>query len=86
MQEKKKQEVIGKVVSDKADKTIVVLVDTYQRHSLYKKRVKASKRYLVHDENNIAKEGDLVAIEETRPLSKKKHYQVTRIVEKAVIL
>jgi len=82
----KKQEIIGKVVSDKSDKTIVVLVDTYQRHSLYKKRVKSSKKYLVHDEKNIAKEGDIVAITETRPLSKRKHYRVDRIVEKAVIL
>ncbi|MDU7519041.1 MAG: 30S ribosomal protein S17 [Staphylococcus aureus] len=60
---------VGKVVSDKMDKTITVLVETYKTHKLYGKRVKYSKKYKTHDENNSAKLGDIVKIQETRPLS-----------------
>ena len=76
----------GVVVSDKNDKTIVVLVETHKRHSKYGKRVKYSKKYAAHDENNEAKIGDTVRIAETRPLSKTKHYRLVKVVEKAVIL
>mgnify|MGYP003462553129 FL=1 len=86
MAETKRAELIGKVVSAKCDKTITVLVETYKNHPLYGKRVKYSKKYVAHDENNVAKEGDTVRIAMTRPLSKTKRYELVRIVEKAVIL
>ncbi len=81
-----KQELVGKVVSDKTDKTITVLVETYRMDKKYGKRVKYSKKYAAHDENNEAKIGDTVRIAETRPLSKTKHYRLVKVVEKAVIL
>ena len=84
--EKAKQELIGKVVSDKNDKTITVLVETYKTHPLYGKRVKYSKKYAAHDEKNEAKVGDTVKIVETRPLSRTKHYRLVEVVEKAIIL
>ena len=86
METTKKQELIGKVISDKCDKTITVLVETYKNHPLYGKRVKYSKKYVAHDEKNEAKEGDTVRIAMTRPLSKTKRYELVKIVEKAVIL
>jgi len=76
----------GRVVSDKADKTIKVVVESYKVHRLYGKRVKYSKKMTVHDENNQAKTGDIVRIMETRPLSKTKHYRLVEIVEEAVII
>ncbi len=82
----KKQELVGKVVSSKNDKTITVLVETYKSHPLYGKRVKSSKKYTAHDEKNIAKEGDTVRIRSTRPLSKTKRYELVDILTKAVIL
>ncbi|HHW06090.1 MAG TPA: 30S ribosomal protein S17 [Clostridia bacterium] len=74
---------IGRVVSDKMDKTIVVAVETLKRHPLYGKRVKTSKKFKVHDENNECRVGDLVKIMETRPLSKEKRWRLVEIVEKA---
>ena len=86
MEKTKRTELVGRVVSDKNDKTITVLVETYKNHPLYGKRVKYSKKYVAHDEKNEAKEGDTVRIAMTRPLSKTKRYELVRIVEKAVIL
>lgn len=77
---------IGKVVSDKMDKTIVVSVETYKKHPLYHKRIKYTKKYKAHDENNQAKVGDTVKIMETRPLSKDKRWRLVEIVEQAVVL
>jgi len=77
---------IGKVVSDKMDKTIVVAVETYKEHNLYHKRIRYTKKYKAHDENNQAKIGDTVKIMETRPLSKDKRFRLVEIVESAVIL
>jgi small subunit ribosomal protein S17 len=68
------------------DKTITVLVETYKKHPLYGKRVKYSKKFKAHDENNTAKIGDIVKIMETRPLSKDKRYRLVEVVEKAVII
>ena len=82
----RKRELVGKVVSDKTDKTITVLVETYKNHPLYKKRVKYSKKYAAHDERNEAKVGDTVRIVETRPLSRTKRFRLVEIVEKAIIL
>lgn len=84
--EKLNHELVGKVVSDKTDKTITVLVETYKKDSLYGKRVKYSKKYAAHDEKNEAKTGDTVRIAETRPLSKTKHFRLVEIIEKAIIL
>ena len=81
-----KQELVGKVVSSKNNKTITVLVETYKTDKKYGKGVKYSKKYAAHDENNEAKVGDTVRIAETRPLSKTKHYRLVKVVEKAVIL
>lgn len=86
MENKRKQELIGKVVSNKSDKTIVVLVETYKNDKLYGKRVKYSKKYAAHDEKNEAQIGDTVRIVETRPLSRTKHFRLVEIVEKAVII
>ena len=70
--EKAKQEIIGIVVGDSADKTITVKVETYKKHPLYGKRIKYSKKYAAHDEHNVAKIGDKVRLVATRPLSKTK--------------
>jgi small subunit ribosomal protein S17 len=77
---------VGKVVSDKMDKTIVVAVETYKKHVLYHKRIKYTKKFKAHDENNEAKIGDVVKIMETRPLSKDKSWRLVEIVEAAVII
>lgn len=76
----------GKVVSDKMDKTITVQVETYKTHKLYGKRVKYSKKFKAHDEQNTAKIGDVVKIMETRPLSATKRFRLVEVVEKAVII
>ena len=76
----------GRVVSDKMDKTITVVVETYKTHPTYGKRVKYSKKFKAHDENNSAKMGDIVKIMETRPLSATKHFRLLEIVEKSVII
>lgn len=81
-----RKEQIGKVVSDKMDKTIVVAVETYKKHNLYHKRIRYTSKFKAHDENNQAKIGDTVRIMETRPLSKDKRWRLVEIVEEAVVL
>lgn len=76
----------GKVVSDKMDKTIVVEIATQKQHPKYKKRLKYSTKFKAHDENNTAKEGDIVQIMETRPLSKDKRFRLLEVVEEAVVV
>lgn len=76
----------GRVVSDKMNKTITVVVETYKNDPVYGKRVKYSKKYKAHDENNEAKTGDIVKIMATRPLSATKRFRLLEIVEKAVII
>lgn len=76
----------GRVVSDKMDKTIVVSVETKVKHKLYGKRVNYSKKYKTHDESNTAKIGDVVRIQETRPLSKDKRFRLVEVIEEAVII
>ena len=73
----------GKVVSDKMDKTVVVVVENRFRHPLYGKTVKKTVRFHAHDEQNACGVGDVVEIMETRPLSKTKCWRVARVVEKA---
>ena len=77
---------VGRVVSDKMDKTVTVLVERRVKHPLYGKYVVESKKYHAHDEANECGVGDKVEIAETRPLSKTKSWKVTRILEKAVII
>jgi small subunit ribosomal protein S17 len=72
----------GRVVSDKMDKTVTVLVERRVRHPLYGKIVTRSKKYHAHDEANECKEGDLVTIEECRPLSRTKSWRVAKLVER----
>ena len=84
--ERTKKTFTGRVVSDQTDKTPTVLIDSYTVHPLYGKRVKYSKTYAAHDELNEAKVGDLVRIEECRPMSKTKKFRLVEIVEKAVII
>ena len=84
--EKTSHELIGRVVSNKGDKTIIVAVETYKSDPKYKKRFKYTKKYAAHDEKNEAQEGDIVRIAETRPLSKTKRYRLVSIIEKAIIL
>ena len=86
MERNSRRTLTGKVVSDKMDKTITVLVETYKTHPLYSKRVKYSKKYKAHDENNEAKVGDVVSIMSTRPLSATKQFRLVKIIEKAVII
>ncbi len=86
MTEKRKQELVGKVVSASNNKTITVLVETHKKHPLYGKRVKYSKKYAAHDEKNAAKVGDTVRIRATRPLSKTKRYELVEVITQAVIL
>ena len=77
---------IGKVVSDKMDKTIVVATEKLVAHPLYNKQIKMTKKYKAHDEENQCQVGDIVKIMETRPLSKHKRWRLVEITEKAVQL
>jgi small subunit ribosomal protein S17 len=74
---------VGKVISDKMDKTIVVAIETSVKHPLYKKIVKRTYKLKAHDENNECSIGDKVRVMETRPLSKDKRWRLVEIVEKA---
>jgi small subunit ribosomal protein S17 len=76
----------GRVVSDKMDKTVTVMIETYKKHKLYGKRVKYSKKFKAHDELNEAKLGDVVRIMETRPLSATKRFRLMEVVEKADVI
>lgn len=81
-----KRTLIGRVVSDKMDKTVTVLVERKVKHPMYGKVMVRSKKYHAHNEDNSAKAGDLVQIEETRPVSKTKAWRVTSVLEKAIIV
>lgn len=74
---------VGRVVSDKMEKTVVVAVESTRRHPLYKKTIKRTTKFHAHDEAGEAKEGDVVRIMETRPLSKTKRWRVVSVIEKA---
>ncbi|AJG21260.1 MULTISPECIES: 30S ribosomal protein S17 [Cupriavidus] len=77
---------VGRVVSDKMDKTVTVLIENRVKHPLYGKYVLRSKKYHAHDEANQYKEGDKVEIQETRPLSRTKSWVVSRLVEAARVI
>mgnify|MGYP006292557013 CR=1 FL=1 len=83
MRERQKR-LVGRVVSDKMDKTVVVVVERTHRHMRYEKVVRPRKRYYAHDEENTCREGDTVQIVESRPLSKKKRWVVEEIIDRAV--
>ena len=81
-----RKQFIGTVVSNKMDKTVVVMVERLVQHPLYKKYIRRRKKFMAHDEENACREGDKVLIEETRPLSKHKRWRVRKILERAKVL
>lgn len=86
MERNNRKVIVGTVVSDKMDKTITVLVETKVKHPKYGKRVKYSKKYKAHDENQAAKIGDTVRIMSTRPLSATKRFRLVEVVKEAVVV
>ena len=86
MMETKHKTRIGRVVSNKMDKTAVVAVETAKHHRLYKKTIKRAVKYKAHDANNECGEGDIVRIVETRPLSKQKRWRVAEIITKKEVV
>ena len=84
--EKKRKTRVGRVVSNKMDKTAVVAVETLRHHPLYKKTIKRAVKYKAHDENNKCGLGDIVKIIETRPLSKQKRWRVAEIITKGEVI
>ena len=80
--DKKRKIRVGRVVSNRMDKTVVVTVESYRSHRLYKKQVRRIKRFKAHDEQNTCHIGDMVRIEETRPLSKDKRWRVIEVLSK----
>ena len=83
---KTKRTLTGRVVSDKMDKTVTVLVERKVKHPMYGKVVRQSKKYHAHDENNEFQAGDLVEIEESAPIAKTKAWRVTRLLEKGRVI
>jgi len=82
MSEGRRQYKVGRVVSDKMDKTVVVVVDYLKPHPLYRKIIRKTSKFHAHDENNQCHIGDMVRIGETRPLSKTKRWEVVEIMER----
>jgi small subunit ribosomal protein S17 len=78
-----RKERVGMVVSDAPEKTVTVAVETLVRHKLYKKRIRRSKKFLVHDEQNEARRGDTVRIVETRPISRRKRWRLANVISRA---
>ena len=85
MEDVKRKSLLGTVIGDTMDKTVIVSVDAPKRHPLYNKTIKRIKKYYAHDENNECKEGDTVRIEETRPMSRLKRWRVREIVTKGKV-
>ncbi len=79
----RRKERVGLIVSDRADKTVTVSVEALVRHPMYKKRVRRSRKFMVHDEHNEARVGDTVRIVETRPLSARKRWRLANIISRA---
>ena len=78
----KRRTKVGHVVSDKMDKTVVVSVERLRRHAIYKRVVRLSSKFKAHDEENSARVGDTVRIEESRPLSREKRWKVVRLIDR----
>ncbi|MDD5605830.1 MAG: 30S ribosomal protein S17 [Patescibacteria group bacterium] len=85
MNQKNRVQKSGVVISRSGLHTVVVRVDTYVAHPLYKKRVRKTKRFVVHDEKDTTNVGDTIVIAETRPISKTKHWEVTNIIKTAAV-
>lgn len=85
-QEPRRQMKVGRVVSDKMDKTVIVAVEYTRQHPLYKKAMKRTSKFAAHDENNECKIGDVVRIEESRPLSKTKRWMVREVIQRRVVV
>ncbi len=85
-QQKRRQMKVGRVVSDKMDKTVIVAVEYTRQHPIYKKAMKRTSKFAAHDEENQCKTGDVVRIEETRPLSKTKRWVVREIIQRRVVV
>ncbi len=83
--EKKHKTRAGRVVSNRMDKTVVVAVETPKHHKLYKKTIRRVVKYKAHDENNECRQGDMVRIIETRPLSRQKRWRVAKIITKGEV-
>ena len=83
--EKKRKIRVGRVISDKMDKTVVVTVETLRHHPLYKKTIRRAVKYKAHDEKNECRPGDTVRIIETRPLSREKRWRVAEIITKGEV-
>ena len=79
----RRKERVGLIVSDRADKTVTVSVEALVRHPMYKKRVRRSRKFIVHDERNEARVGDTVRLVETRPLSARKRWRLANIISRA---
>ena len=79
-----KRQLVGTVVSDKMDKTVIVLVERLVKHPLYQKYIRRRARFAAHDENNACRVGDKVLLTGTRPLSRTKRWRVSKVMEKAV--
>ena|SRR5689334_19984327 len=79
----RRQQKVGRVVSDKTDKTRVVVVERLKKHRIYKRTYKQTKRFHVHDEENLSRTGDLVRIEESRPMSKLKRWRLVEIIKQS---
>ena len=80
-QKSRRQQKVGRVVSNKMDKTIVVVVETLKKHRIYKRTYKQTKRFHAHDEDNVCQIGDIVRIEESRPISKLKRWRLVEVVK-----
>lgn len=84
--EKERKSLVGRVIGDKMDKTVVVVVESLRPHPLYRKVIRRRTKVKAHDGENACREGDVVAIEESHPLSKTKHWRVARVVSKAEVV
>lgn len=84
MERNNRKEIVGKVTSDKRDKTITIIVERKIKHPLYGKVMKKSKKFQAHDENNECNAGDIVKVMETRPMSKTKRWRLVEIVQRAI--
>lgn len=78
----RRKNLVGRVVSDKMDKTVIVTVERKFRHPMFERVVRRSKKYMAHDEGNACRPGDLVRIQETRPMSKRKRWKVVDVLER----
>jgi len=84
--QKHRRSLVGRVIGDKMDKTVVVLVESLRPHPLYRKTMKRRKKVKAHCENNDCKVGDMVRIQESRPISKTKHWRVSQVLAKGQVV